>query len=70
LTPSVLHGIRLDLRVYGVSTIIVVPWGDNPIYIERLYAAALDEPGHDYNGTFVWFGVTQRLAELIQDEGS
>jgi hypothetical protein len=66
LKPMLLRGIRLDLRVWGVSTVVVAPWGHNPGYMERAYAAALEEPGHDYDGTLVWFGVTQRLAELAQ----
>jgi hypothetical protein len=64
LSPSVRRGIRLDLEVYGVSTVIVADWGDDPGYMRRAYAAALGEPGRNFNGTFVWFGVKQRLAEL------
>ncbi|MFZ0664406.1 MAG: hypothetical protein WAM97_01530, partial [Acidimicrobiales bacterium] len=64
LKPNVLRGIKLDLEVYGVDTIIVANSGHNPGYMERAYAAALKEPGHDYDGTYVWFGVKQRLADL------
>jgi hypothetical protein len=64
ITPGVVRGVRLDLRVFGVGTVIVAPMGHDPTYIRNLYQRTMNEPGHDYNGTYVWFDVQQRLASI------
>jgi hypothetical protein len=64
LTPKVAMGIKLDLEVFQVSTVIVTNEGSNPRYMIRAYTDALKEPGRNYDGTYVWFDVQQRLAQL------
>lgn len=64
MSAGIERGIRLDLEVFGVGTVVVAPMGEDPGAMRTAYGRALAEPGHDYDGTYVWFDVQQRLAFL------
>jgi hypothetical protein len=61
--PSTSGAIRTFLARYGVNDVTVVPSGVPTAPVISYFTAALGHPPADFQGTYVWSGVQQLLAQ-------
>ena len=57
---NLVSDVRLFLRRYDVSTVVVLPFGADPAKVLTVVEAAIGTPAH-LKGATVWFGVQRRL---------
>jgi hypothetical protein len=61
--PATSDAIRIFLSRYGVDDITIVPSGVPTTTLVSYFTAALSRPPADFQGTYVWSGVPQLLAQ-------